>query len=212
MGRPISFPPDAFRRQNEEDDRLFYAWPRRVVHLDEAALGALMRLYGTLVPPKGCVLDLMSSWRSHLPPWFAGTLLGLGLNRDEMRDNPQLAQAIVHDLNRDPRLPFNDVAFDAALCAVSVQYLIRPIEVFDEVRRTLKPGAPFIVSFSNRCFPEKAVALWRAANDDQHGAIVAAYFSASGGVGQAWSELAEYAHTPTGSDPLYALWAARASA
>lgn len=176
-----------------------------MVHLDEAALAALTRLYGVVVPPTGSVLDLMASWRSHLPPWFRGTVLGVGLNRDEMRDNPQLGQALVHDLNREPRLPFNDAAFDAALCAVSVQYLTQPVEVFREVGRTLKPGAPFVVSFSNRCFPDKAVALWHAANDAQHAAIVTAYFQRSG----SWEGLTEFAHTPPTGDPLYVVWGRR---
>ena len=196
------FPPGAFRRLDDEDDHVFYAWPRRVVHLDDAAIAALARLYGTVVTPTGCVLDLMASWRSHLPPSFRGTVIGLGLNREEMQDNPQLSQALIHDLNREPRLPLNDAAFDAALCAVSVQYLTHPIEVFREVRRTLKPGAPFVVSFSNRCFPEKAVALWHAANDAQHVAIVTAYFRSSG----SWEGLAEFAHTPPTGDPLYVVW------
>jgi hypothetical protein len=199
------FPPGAFRRMNEEDDRLFYAYPRPVVHLDEPALAALTRLYGQIVPPGGCVLDLMASWRSHLPPGFTGTAIGLGLNREEMRDNPQLSQALVHDVNREPALPFNDAAFDAAVCAVSVQYLTRPVEVFREVRRALRPGAPFVVAFSNRCFPEKAVALWHAGNDAQHVAIVTAYFQAAGG----WQELAEFSHTPPSGDPLYAVWGHR---
>ena len=198
----IVFPPGAFRRLDDEDDHLFYAWPRRVVHLDDAALAALTRLYGAVVTPTGCVLDLMASWRSHLPPWFRGTVIGLGLNGEEMRDNPQLGQALVHDLNREPRLPLNDEAFDAALCAVSVQYLTHPVEVFREVRRTLKPGAPFVVSFSNRCFHEKAVALWHAANDAQHAAIVTAYFRSSG----SWEALTEFAHTPPTGDPLCVVW------
>jgi hypothetical protein len=204
-----AFPPGAFRRENEEDDRLFYAWPRRVVHLDAPAVAALSQLYGLLVPPGGCVLDLMASWRSHLPPSFAGTAIGLGINRQEMQENPQLRQAIVQDLNREPTLPFNDAAFDAVLCAVSVQYLTRPVEIFREVRRTLRLGGFFIVSFSNRCFPEKAIALWRAANDQQHVALVVAYFDASGGLGRAWGEVSEYAHTPPAGDPLYTVWAAR---
>lgn len=197
----IVFPAGAFQRLDEEDDRVFYAWPRKVVHLDDAAIAALMRLYGAVVTPTGCVLDLMASWRSHLPLSFRGTVIGLGLNREEMRDNPQLGQALVHDLNHEPRLPLNDEAFDAALCAVSVQYMTHPVEVFREVRRTLKPGAPFVVSFSNRCFPEKAVALWRAANDAQHVAIVTTYFRASG----SWEGLADFAHTPPTGDPLYAV-------
>ncbi len=211
MAPPAAFPPGAFRRENEEDDSLFYAWPRRVTHLDGPALATLQRLYAALLPPGGCVLDLMASWRSHLPATFTGTAIGLGLNREEMVDNPRLSQALVHDLNREPTLPFNDEAFDAALCAVSVQYLTRPVEVFREVRRTLRPGGPFIVTFSNRCFPEKAVALWRAANDQQHVALVIAYFDAAGGLGQSWSDASEYAHTPDDGDPLYAVWAGRAS-
>lgn len=207
----FEFPPGAFRRENEEDDRVFYAAPRAVVHIDPVAIDVLTSLYGALVPAGGLVLDLMASWRSHLPHVFSGTLIGLGMNRAEMRDNPQLAQAIVHDLNREPYLPLADDAFDAVLCAVSVQYLTHPVEVFREVRRTLKRGSPFVVSFSNRCFPEKAVALWRAATDQQHAAIVTAYFVASNNAESRWGELSEYAHTPEGGDPLYAVWGAKAA-
>jgi len=204
--KAIEFPPGAFRRMNEEDDLLFYALPRRVVHIDDRAIAALRGLYAALVPASATVLDLMSSWRSHLPPTFTGTVIGLGMNRDEMRDNPQLGQGIVHDLNREPSLPFNDAAFDAALCAVSVQYLTRPVDVFREVARCLRPRAPFIVSFSNRCFPEKAVALWHAADDAQHGAIVTAYFAASA----AFTDIEQWAHPSPAGDPLYAVWASRA--
>jgi SAM-dependent methyltransferase len=204
----IQFPPTAFHRLDEEDDRLFYAHPRPVVHLDVLAIGVLTDIYEDLVPETGCVLDLMASWRSHLPVSFVGTVIGLGLNRMEMMDNPRLGQAIVHDLNRVPRLPFTDDAFDAVLCAVSVQYLTHPVEIFQEVRRTLKRGSPFIVSFSNRCFPEKAVALWRAATDEQHVSIVGAYFAASGAEG--WSEVSARGHRPSAGDPLYVVWAAKA--
>ena len=206
MTKAIEFPPGAFRRMNEEDDHRFYAQPRRVVHIDDDAIAALRGLYAALVPAAATVLDLMASWRSHLPSSFTGAVIGLGMNRDEMRDNPQLAQGIVHDLNREPSLPFNDAAFDAALCAVSVQYLTRPVEVFREVARCLRPHAPFIVSFSNRCFPEKAVALWHAADDSQHGAIVTAYFAASA----AFADVHQWAHTSPAGDPLYAVWASRA--
>jgi len=205
--KAIEFPPGAFRRFNEDDDLLFYAQPRRVVHIDDGAIAALVGLYAALVPPAATVLDLMASWRSHLPSSFAGTVIGLGLNADEMRDNPRLAQGIVHDLNRAPTLPFNDGAFDAALCAVSVQYLTRPVEVFREAARCLKPRAPFILSFSNRCFPDKAVALWHAADDHQHVSIVTAYFAASA----AFADVHEWANPLPAGDPLYAVWAARAA-
>jgi len=180
---------------------VFYAVPRLVVHLDPVALGALVRVYEEIMPPRGHVLDLMASWRSHFPASFAGTVLGLGMNAAELRDNPRLAQALVHDLNRDPRLPFADDVFDAVTCAVSVQYLTRPVEVFSEVRRTLRAGCPFVVSFSNRCFPEKAVALWRASTDEQHVAVVTAYFAAAG-----FPEMFERAFTPEAGDPLYTVW------
>jgi SAM-dependent methyltransferase len=206
MNGSAEFPPGAFRRIDEEDDARFYASPRKVVHLDEDAIAALGRLYAEILPPAGALLDLMASWRSHLPHGFRGHVIGLGLNREEMADNPRIFQAVVQDLNRNPHLPFADEAFDGAMCAVSVQYLVKPVEVFSEVRRVLKPGAPFIVSFSNRCFPDKAVALWRVANDEQHVKIVATYFRVSGG----WTGVIADAHTPPGGDPLYAVWAFKA--
>lgn len=203
------FPAGAFRREDESPDFVFYSFPRLVVHIDEGAITALRDLYARLVAPGGSILDLMGSWRSHLPPSFRGEVIGLGLNRDEMADNSQIRQAIVHDVNREPVLPFADDAFDAVVCAVSVQYLTQPAEVFREVRRILRPGAPFIVSFSNRCFPQKAVALWLAANDQQHVAIVAAYFRASEGGGSGWSDFSVHSHEPVGGDPLYAVWATK---
>ena len=203
------FPAGAFSREDEDPDAFFYGVPRRVVHIDDGAIAALRELYAELVPPQGVVLDLMGSWRSHLPDAFRGELIGLGLNAAEMQDNPQIRQGVVHDLNRDPVLPFADEAFDAVVCAVSVQYLTRPIEVFREVHRTLRPGGPFVVSFSNRCFPQKAVGLWLAANDEQHVAIVAEYFRASADGRVRWSELTAHAHRPPNGDPLFAVWAAK---
>ncbi len=191
---------------DEEDDSIFYAHPRRVVHIDPAAIAVLASVYEDLIPSNGCALDLMASWRSHFPGSFTGTLIGVGMNRAEMQDNPQLTYGIVQDLNREPRLPFTDHAFDAAACAVSVQYLTRPVEVFRDVRRTLKPGAPFIMSFSNRCFTEKAVALWRAATDAQHASIVTAYFAASMDACGGWGQIYERAHTPAVGDPLSVVW------
>ena len=205
MSHADEFPPGAFDRLDEDDDALFYSFPRRVVHIDDGAIAALGQLYAELLPPQGRVLDLMASWRSHLPPSFGGALVGLGMNEEEMADNPQLGEVIVHDLNRDPRLPLADAVFDAALCAVSVQYLTRPLEVFREVRRVLKPKAPLVVSFSNRCFPQKAVALWRATSDEQHLTLVELYFGAAGGFSQPIRRMFE----PDHGDPLLAVTATR---
>ncbi|GAB4455573.1 MAG: class I SAM-dependent methyltransferase [Anaerolineae bacterium] len=204
-----TLPPEYFSRLDESDDSLFYAAPRKVVHLDDGAIAALRDLYGEVLPPGGHYLDLMSSWRSHLPPSLAPAgVVGLGLNAEEMADNPQLSEAIIHDLNRFPELPFESDQFDAVLCAVSVQYLVQPIAVFREVRRVLKTAGVFIVTFSNRCFEAKAVAIWRHTTDEQHISLVTHYFAESG----PWTDI-EARHKPAVaqqfyiSDPLYALWA-----
>jgi SAM-dependent methyltransferase len=183
--------PAAFARDDEALDPAFYGDPRKVVHIDDGAIAALGRLYAAVLPPGGRLLDLMSSWR--------------GLNAEEMAENPQLVSHVVHDLNRDPRLPFPDREFHGAMCAVSIQYLVHPVRVFREVRRVLQPGAPFVVAFSNRCFPTKAVAVWLESSDQQHLALVRAYFEAAGG----WMDLSAEDRSPGDGDPLYAVWASR---
>jgi SAM-dependent methyltransferase len=197
--------PAAYARDDESPDDRFYVAPRRVVHIDDGAIRALGRLYAEVLPGGGSLLDLMSSWRSHLPEGFGSrAVVGLGLNAEEMADNPQLTSAIVHDVNRDPRLPFGDEAFDGAMCAVSIQYVTHPLLVFRELRRVLRPGAPFVVSFSNRCFPTKAVAVWLGTTDQQHVDLVRAYFERAAG----WSDVTGEDRSPgDGGDPLYAVWA-----
>ena len=134
-------------------------------------------------------------------------VVGLGLNAEEMADNPQLTRAIVHDVNGDPRLPFGDEAFDGAMCAVSIQYVIHPVLLLREVRRVLRPGAPVVVSFSNRCFPTKAVAVWLDTTDQQHARLVRAYFETAGG----WVDVKDEDRSPGPGDPLYAVWARASS-
>ena len=175
-------PPAAYAREDEAQDAEFYAYPRKVVHIDDGAIAALGRLYAEVLPTGGRLLDLMSSWRSHLPDSLgAGDVVGVGLNAEEMAENPHLTSYVVHDLNREPQLPFGDEEFDGAMCAVSIQYLTHPLLVVREVCRVLRPGAPFVVSFSNRCFPTKAVAVWLDSSDQQHLTLVRAYFEAAGG-------------------------------
>lgn len=168
-----------FARTDASDDALFYSVARKVVHLEPGAIESLRCVYADRFPPGATVLDLMSSWRSHLPDGL-GRVVGLGMNAEEMAANPQLDEWVVHDLNLQPRMPFPDGSFDAVACAVSVQYLVRPFEVFADVARVLAPGGPVVVSFSNRCFPTKAVALWLAADDDEHRLVVRTYLERSG--------------------------------
>jgi SAM-dependent methyltransferase len=152
----------------------------------------------------------MSSWRTHLPDGFdAGRVIGLGMNAEEMADNPQLFKFQVQDLNRKRRFPYGkNPNFEGAMCAVSIQYLTHPVCVFREVYRVLCPGAPFIVTFSSRCFPPKAVALWLATDDRQHLDLVTAYFRLSGG----WTDVAAEDRSPNAGsgDPLFAVWARKA--
>lgn len=171
-------PVGAFARQDDGDDLAFYAPPRLVTHIDEAAVAALSARYRELLPQGGRVLDLMSSWVSHLPADCAyAEVVGHGMNASELAANPRLDRWFVQDLNREPRLPLDDGAFDAALCCVGIQYLQRPVEVLAEVHRALRPGAPFVASFSNRCFPTKAVAIWRALDTAGHAALIELYLA-----------------------------------
>jgi SAM-dependent methyltransferase len=179
MSQP--FPPEFFRRFDEADDEQFYSTPRLVVHIDDGAIVTVSDLYARLLPQGGAILDLMSSWRSHLPAHLRpARVVGLGLNRAEMEDNPALTEIVVHNLNREPRLPFADAEFDAAVVTVSIQYLTRPVEVFADVGRVLRPGAPFVVTFSNRMFPTKAVAIWQHLDDYDRTRLVHRYFLDSG--------------------------------
>jgi SAM-dependent methyltransferase len=193
---------DPFSRVDPTDDGIFYSVERKVVHIEPGAIEALRRTYARLLPPGGAVLDLMSSWRSHLPDGL-GAVTGLGMNAAEMADNPQLASFVVHDLNRDPRLPFDDESFDAVVCAVSVQYLTRPIEVFVEVRRVLRDGGRVVVSFSNRCFPTKAIAAWLYSSDDDHRLLVRTYLGEAG-----FAEVVDE-RVPSPDDPLFVVSATK---
>ncbi len=199
-----ALPPEAFQRADETPDERFYATPRLVTHIDDAAIAAVTQLYREYFPPGSDLLDLMSSWISHLPPEVAyGRVVGLGLNETELRANPRLTEIVVQNLNRDPRLPFDAGAFDGAAICVSVDYLTRPVEVLREIGRVLRPNAPLIITFSNRCFPTKAVAIWHSLDDRQRMRLVARYFQDAGN----WTnvELLDRSSRRFRSDPLFAV-------
>ena len=198
-------PADFFRRVDDSDDELFYSTPRLVVHIDDGAIAKVGEIYARLLPQGGAILDLMSSWRSHLPGYLRpARVVGLGMNRAEMEDNPALTEIVIHNLNRVPRLPFADAEFGGAVVTVSVQYMTSPIETFAEVARVLKPGAPFIVTFSNRMFPTKAVAIWQNLDDYDHVKLVARYFMESGGF-ENIEFIDKSALTTPPSDPVWAV-------
>jgi SAM-dependent methyltransferase len=197
--------PDFFRRIDESEDELFYRSPRFVVHIDDGAIAKVGEIYARILPEGGTILDLMSSWRSHLPERIhAAKVVGVGLNRAEMEDNPALGEIVVHNVNVNPRLPFDEGSFDGAVMTVSVQYVTRPEELFADVGRALKPHAPFVVTFSNRMFPTKAVALWHGANQHQRVAVVREYFAGSAAF-EKIETIDRSAPTDPPSDPIWAV-------
>ena len=201
------FPAGFFARADERPDAEFYGPPRLVTHIDDGAIAAVGALYAELgidgsAAAPARVLDLMSSWVSHFrtPP---AELVVLGMNAAELAANDAATERIVHDLNADPRLPLPDDDVDAAVCCVSVDYLTRPVEVLAEAGRVLRPGGPLAVTFSDRCFPTKAVRGWLLTSDDQHGDLVAELVRRTG----RFTEPEVSLRTPPGGagDPLRAV-------
>jgi SAM-dependent methyltransferase len=206
---------DATDRQQllSGDDSEFYASPRFVHHVDETFRDRLTELYRREIPTDARVLDLMSSWVSHLPsePDYA-RVVGHGLNRAELAENDRLDEFVVQNLNADQSLPFADDSFDAVLIAVSVQYLQYPTAVFREIARVLAPGGVLVVSFSNRMFPQKAIRAWRVASMDERADLVCRYLDAAGAddptAGFASVETIREtpaSDTPAAGDPFYAV-------
>ena len=211
---PVSepdLPPALFARLDESDDAAFYAMPRFVVHIDEATIAALTGWYAEALAAGADVLDLMSSWVSHLPPAEAlplGRVVGLGMNAEELAANPRLTSWDLVDLNAAPRLPYPDAAFDAVLCAVSIQYLTRPLEVFREVARVLRPGGRVAVATSHRCFPTKAIRAFHVLPAPDRLALIALYLERAGGFAPA----ERIDRSPPGADPLWIVTALRQAA
>jgi ubiquinone/menaquinone biosynthesis C-methylase UbiE len=160
---PPSWPysDEDFQRQDESNDAIFYDSPRLVYHIDDAAVGALTAYYTENIQDGEDVLDICSSWVSHYPKDFkGGNVIGLGMNEQELSENPQLTSSVVKDLNDDPTFPFEDASFDKVTCVVSIDYLNKPLQVCEEIGRVLRPGGEVILSMSNRCFPTKAFQIW----------------------------------------------------
>jgi SAM-dependent methyltransferase len=194
-------PAAAFAKQDPSPDTEFYDFPRFVTHIDDGAIAAVTAIYRELLAPGGAVLDLMSSWVSHLPDGVDyAEVVGHGMNAEELARNPRLSRWFVQDLNVDRALPLDAATFDAACICVSIQYLQRPVDVFRDIRRVLRPGAPLIVTFSNRCFPTKAVYIWQRMGGPDQQRLVGAYMREAG-----FSGIAERAATPPSSDPLWAV-------
>ncbi|TFG84200.1 MAG: class I SAM-dependent methyltransferase [Chromatiales bacterium] len=210
------FTADAFTRMDPRADAQFYSKPRLVQHIDSTAIANISALYERLLRPGMRVLDLMSSWVSHLPDSLTDLQVsGLGMNAEELSQNSRLGERVLQDLNTRPGLPFPDGGFDAVICSVSVEYLVEPVTVLRELARVLKPGAPAIITFSDRWFPTKAIAVWNDLHPFERVALVQEYFRAAGAFGSMATETIrgyprpgddKYASQLHRSDPVFAVW------
>jgi SAM-dependent methyltransferase len=205
--------PEQRNKLDNTNDTDFYYFPRFVTHVDEGFIEQLTNLYRERLKPNTRILDLMSSWVSHLPEEMEfARVEGHGMNEEELAKNPRFNHFFVQNLNANPKLPLADADFDAVLIAVSVQYLQYPEAIFTEIQRILKPGGVVIVSFSNRMFYQKAIAAWRDGTDMSRLELVKRYFRSVPG----FSEPEAIARTSTlpsflqmlgmmGADPFYAV-------
>ena len=200
-------PANLVRRADESDDALFYGTPRLVTHIDDATIAALTDFYRETIPAESRLLDMMSSWVSHLPPETDyASVSGLGMNAQELENNPRLDARIVHDLNANPELPYADESFDFVLNAVSVQYLTQPIRVFQSVARVLRPGGYSLVAISHRLFPTKAIYAWQTIPPAERPGLVEAYFQRAG----SFDSVETIDRSPTHADPLWVVRARKA--
>ncbi|KAK9677583.1 hypothetical protein RND81_11G153400 [Saponaria officinalis] len=208
---PEQFPfkEEDFQRFDESSDAVFYDSPRFVTHIDDYAIAALTRFYSEVFPPSNTpgvsMLDMCSSWVSHFPKGYKQErVVGMGMNEEELKRNPVLTEYVVQDLNVDPKLPFEDNSFDVITNVVSVDYLTKPLEVFKEMSRILKPGGMAIMSFSNRCFFTKAISVWTSTGDADHVLIVGSYFHYAGGFEP--PQAVDISPNPGRSDPMYIVY------
>ena len=207
--------PEQRTKLDRTEDTLFYSFPRFVTHVDKGFIEQLTNLYREKLQPNSRILDLMSSWVSHLPEEIEfAHVEGQGMNEEELAKNPRLNHYFAQDLNKNPQLPLVDRDFDAILCAVSIQYLQYPEAIFSEFYRLLKPNGIAIVSFSNRMFYQKAIAAWRDSDDLGHIQLVKSYFQSISGFTPP-EIISRQASIPSflqmfgmiGSDPFYAVLA-----
>jgi SAM-dependent methyltransferase len=214
------FSAHAFSRRDERPDQQFYDSPRLVQHIDDTAIEMVRHTYARFLTDDMHVLDLMSSWQSHVPKTLRlQRLAGLGLNAEELKRNTQLTEFILQDLNTRARLPFARDSFDAVLNTVSIEYLIDPVAVFKEVARVLRPGGLFVVTFSNRWFPTKSIRIWEELHEFERMGLVLEYFLRSGafhhlntysirGLPRPHSD--RYYPDQLFADPVYAVWGQKA--
>jgi SAM-dependent methyltransferase len=201
-----ALPPQLFARADESPDSAFYREPRFVTHIDDATIDCLTAFYRTFIPENAAVLDLMSSWVSHLPPERSyERVAGLGMNEAELAANPRLDDHVVHDLNAAPELPYPDSTFDRVILAVSIQYLTRPVEVLRDALRTLTEDGEICIAMSHRLFPTKAILAFHRLGPADRVRLVSTYLELAG-----FLDVRFVDRSPDGADPLWLVVGRRA--
>ncbi|MCP9809680.1 methyltransferase domain-containing protein [Cyanobium sp. HWJ4-Hawea] len=169
------------RKWDSSEDQLFYAQPRFVQHLDGSFRQRLTQLYQDRIPARAVVLDLMSSWVSHLPEdGVYERVIGHGLNEQELVANKRLDSHWLQNLNLNQEIPLKSESVDVTLIVAGWQYLQYPEAVAAELLRITRPGGMVIVSFSNRMFFTKAPQVWADGSDKDHLSYVGEVLLAQG--------------------------------
>ncbi len=206
-----------FARDDETNDAEYHKNKGSLDKLDAVARAVIGDFFEDLIPKHANILDLMAGADSHIKEELKpSSVTGLGLNEAELDANPALTTKTIHDVNADTKLPFDDETFDVVVNTNAVQYVKRPIELFSEVARVLKPGGTVAVVFSNRMFPQRAVHIWRKKNDAERIDIVKDYLSVNDKffpsrtmetTGKPRPEDDEFYSLGIPSDPIYVVWA-----
>ena len=211
--------PEHRTKIDETEDDYFYSIPRFVTHVDDQFIQKLTNIYREKLQPNSRILDLMSSWVSHLPDDLKfAHIEGHGMNEEELQKNPRLDHYFIQNLNKNPQLPLEDNSFDAVLITVSIQYLQYPEAVLAEIYRILKPNGIVIISFSNRMFYQKAITAWRDSQEASRVKLVEYYLKGIDGFSQP-ETITELSNLPnflqmlgiSGSDPFYVVMATKIS-
>jgi SAM-dependent methyltransferase len=201
-GITAHFPAPAISAGDPAFDPIF-AREAPFAEIDGGAIAAITDLYREILPPGGAILDVLSGWMPHLPPEAPfRRVVGIGGDRRALAENPFLDDWRVQNLNGNPILPFASGEFDGATICAAIQNLARPAEVLREIARVLRPGAPLIVAFSNRCLATKAIGCWCLHDETGQLCLVAQHFAEAGN----WADIRCLDRTPPqGGVPLYAV-------
>tara|TARA_B100001769_G_scaffold25409_1_gene16774 strand:- start:11 stop:661 length:651 start_codon:yes stop_codon:yes gene_type:complete len=163
------------------DDGIFYQQPRFVHHLSDSFRNRLTSLYSEYLLNHHIILDLMSSWVSHLPSNISyKKVIGHGMNEAELSSNERLDRFFVQNLNKKQNMPIEDSSVDVGLIVAGWQYLQYPEKVSLELSRVIKSDSLLIISFTNRAFWTKAPNIWTYSSEEKRIEYVTSVLTSNG--------------------------------